>query len=215
MASPEQQQAVTHQPCLSICDYPPWQITKEVVWDWAAVPQSCCGVGWPVFMLRTGCESSPVLLCTNVQHKVPAPGWLHLDSKHSPARFTGGWSLLFSALSQQIWFDLFDILLGEFICMSNNTQYICFKLAHGPRYTLAMAWQSGYHSDLAPKPFLLWKPHCALELFPCKKLGMDPLKWANICQEKRGTPSLCRDVTDPTTPEAWESSRLSGFVRPP
>lgn len=66
--------------------------------------------------------------------------------------------------------------------------------------------QPGYHSVLPTKPFLLWKPHFALELFPCKNLGMDPLKWANTCQEERGTISLCRDVTDPTTPETCESS---------
>lgn len=109
---------------------------------------------------------------------------------------------LFSALSWQIWFDLFYIPPWEFICTSNNTKYICCNLAHGPLYTLAMAQQPGYNSDLSAKPFLLWKSHCALELFPCKKLGMDALKWANICQEKRGTPSFCRDVTDPTTLEA-------------
>lgn len=166
MACPKQQQPVTHQPCLSICDYPPWQMSKEVLWNWAAVPQSCCGDSWPAFTLRTGCESSPVLLRTNVQHEVPVPGWLRLASKHSPAHFTQGWALLFPALSQQIWFDLVYIPPREFICMSNNTQYICCKLAHGPRYTLAMAQQPGYHSGLAPKPFLFWKTTLCLGIIP-------------------------------------------------
>lgn len=60
--------------------------------------------------------------------------------------------------------------------------------------------QLGYHSDLATKPFLLCKP-----ILP-KKQYMDPLKWANTCQEERGILSLCRNVTDLTTPEACESS---------
>lgn len=132
-------------------------------------------------------ESSPVLLCTNAQHKVSALGW----TQSTVLLFSHGTDL-FPALSWQMWFDMFYIPPWAFICMSNSTKYICFKLAQAPKYTLAMAQQPGYHSDSSAKPFLLWKPHCALDLFPCKKLDMDALKWANIC----------RDVTDPTTLEA-------------
>lgn len=114
----QQQQPGTAQPWLRICDCPPWQTTRRL-----------CDTGL-CLILRTGCESTPVLLCTDDQHKVPAPHWLHFDSKHGPACLTQDWSL---ALSWQMCFDLFYTAPWRFICVSNNTQHICFPLAHGPR----------------------------------------------------------------------------------
>lgn len=89
-------------------------------------------------------------------------------------------------------FDLFYTAPWKFICMS-NTQNICFQLAQ-VAHSLAtiQTWPQ------SPSYFVN-------HILP-KKQCMDPLKWANTCQEERGILSLGRNVTDLTTPEACESS---------